>query len=252
LKYALVGYGRMGRSIEQQADSRGHVRVAVVDPATAEQGAHAAIKRPALAGAEVAFEFTSGCVAQENIIALLEADVAVVCGTTGWKQAGSLDEAARKSGAGAVVAPNFSVGMNLFYRLVREAGRLYGAAGLHEPFIFESHHRGKVDAPSGTARQLASILLEVDPRLQRVQEGNPEGRMPDGTLHLASLRVGSEPGSHTVGFDGEFDKIVLSHGARSRAGFALGAVLAAEWLQGKRGLHAFEEVLQDMIERQPE
>ena len=247
MKYAIVGYGRMGREIELQARNRGHTGVAIIDPA-AGGAAHRTIEPEALAGAEVAFEFTCGDAAEENILALLGAGVSVVCGTTGWKRAAALEDEARKHNAGAVVAPNFSVGMNLFYRLVREAGRLYGAAGLHEPYIFEAHHRGKGDAPSGTARQLASILLEVDKRLLRVQEGNPEGKLPDGTLHVASLRAGSEPGSHTIGFDGEFDSVTLHHAMRSRAGFALGAVLAAEWLRGKSGLYTFEDVLQDMIE----
>jgi 4-hydroxy-tetrahydrodipicolinate reductase len=226
--------------------------VAVVDPAAPERGAHASLERKALTGADVAFEFTCGAAAEENIRALLRAGVPVVCGTTGWEQSAALSEEAERSEAGAVVAPNFSVGMNLFYRLVREAGRLYSAAGLHEPFVFEAHHRGKRDAPSGTARELASILLAVDQRLKRVQEGNPRGELADGSLHVVSLRAGSEPGSHTVGFDGEYDKITLAHSARSRDGFALGAVLAAEWLQGRKGLHGFEDVLQDMIEGQPE
>jgi len=252
LKYALVGFGRMGRAIDQQAAKRGHERVAIIDPGAADRGAHAAIGRERLAGAEVAFEFSCGDAAAGNVGALLRAGLSVVCGTTGWQQAAELGAEAREAGAGLIVAPNFSVGMNLFYRLVREAGRLYGAAGLHDPFIFEAHHRGKGDAPSGTARVLASILLEVDGRLQRVQEGNPPGKLPEGTLHVASLRAGSEPGAHTVGFDGEFDRIALCHSARSRDGFAQGAVLAAEWLRGKRGLHTFDEVVQDMIARQPE
>jgi 4-hydroxy-tetrahydrodipicolinate reductase len=239
----------MGRAIEQQAYSRGHARVSIIDPAAKEQGAHAAITAEALEGAEIAFEFTRGETAGSNILALVGAGVSVVCGTTGWNRSAELENAARASGIGAVIAPNFSVGMNLFYRLVREAGRLYGAAGLHEPYIFEAHHRGKADAPSGTARQLASILLETDARLQRVQEGNPEGKLPEGTLHVASLRAGSEPGSHTVGFDSQFDKIELSHAARSRDGFALGSVLAAEWVLGRIGLYTFEDVLQDLIER---
>jgi 4-hydroxy-tetrahydrodipicolinate reductase len=221
--------------------------VAVVDPVTGGQRAHSAIEQETLAGAEVAFEFTSGDVAEANITELLGLGISVVSGTTGWNQTAALEDEARNGSAAAVLAPNFSVGMNLFYRLVREAGRLYGAAGLHEPYIFEAHHRGKGDAPSGTARQLSGILLDVDKRLQRVQEGNPEGKLPDGTLHVASLRAGSEPGAHTVGFDGEFDRITLSHAARSRAGFALGAVLAAEWLPGKCGLFTFEDVLRDLI-----
>ncbi len=248
LKYAVVGYGRMGRAIEEQADKRGHSRVAVIDPASDDSAARPAVAGDALGNAEVAFEFTVAGEAEANVIALLEAGVHVVCGTTGWKPSPALEAAARESAAGAVIAPNFSVGMNLFYRLVREAGLLYGAVRLHEPYVFESHHRGKLDAPSGTARKLASILMESMPGLESVQEGNPEGRLPDGVLHVSSLRAGHEPGSHIVGFDGEFDKITLCHAARSRAGFALGAVLAAEWVVGKKGLHGFEEVLQEKID----
>jgi 4-hydroxy-tetrahydrodipicolinate reductase len=247
-EYAIIGYGRMGRAIEEQADKRGHSRTAIIDPASDEDTAQPGIARDALKGTDVAFEFTAADAAEANVIALLAAGAHVVCGTTGWKPSAALEAAALESAAGAVIAPNFSVGMNLFYRLVREAGLLYGAVGLHEPFVFESHHRGKLDAPSGTARKLASILVESVPDLETVQEGNPEGRLPDGALHVSSLRVGHEPGSHTVGFDGEFDKITLGHAARSRAGFALGAVLAAEWIVGKKGLHGFEEVLQEKID----
>lgn len=246
--YAVVGYGRMGRAIEEQADKRGHHRATIIDPASDEDAAKPVIVKDALEGCDVAFEFTAAEAAEANVIALLNAGVHVVCGSTGWKPSPALAAAARGAAAGAVIAPNFSVGMNLFYRLVREAGLLYGAVGLHQPFVFESHHRGKLDAPSGTARKLASILVEAIPGIATVQEGNPQGRLPDGALHVSSLRVGHEPGSHTVGFDGEFDKITLGHAARSRAGFALGAVLAAEWIIGKKDLHGFEEVLQEKID----
>jgi 4-hydroxy-tetrahydrodipicolinate reductase len=238
----------MGRAIEDQADKRGHRRAAIIDSSPELPSARSTVGKESLAGAEVAFEFTAAGAAEANVTALLEAGVCVVCGTTGWQPSPALEAAARESAAGVVIAPNFSVGMNLFYRLVREAGMLFGAVGLHEPFVFESHHRGKLDAPSGTARKLASILVGAVPGLQEAVEGNPQGRLPAGTLHVASLRAGHEPGSHTVGFDGEFDKIVLSHAARSRAGFALGAVLAAEWIRGRRGLHGFEEVLQEKID----
>jgi 4-hydroxy-tetrahydrodipicolinate reductase len=242
VKYALVGYGRMGRAIEQQASARGHELCAVHDPELGRGGRR--LDQAALEGAEVAFEFSAPAVARDNVAALIAAGVAVVCGTTGWQLEGELLEAARRAPAGVVVAPNFSVGMNLFYRLIEEAARLFGAAGLHDPYVVETHHRGKRDCPSGTARRLAEILVEHDPRLRGVQEGNPEERLPDGTVHVASVRAGAEPGTHVVGFDGPTDRIVLQHSARSREGFALGAVLAAEWLEGRKGLHGFAELLE--------
>jgi len=248
VNYAIVGYGRMGRAVDEQASRRGHRRTCIIDPAPEVEQAVPAIDAASLREVDVAFEFTQPPVAPSNVLALLRAGVGVVCGTTGWQPAGEIERAAQEGQSGAVIAPNFSVGMNLFYRLVREAGRLYGAAGLHQPYLFEAHHRGKRDAPSGTARLLASILLEVDPGLTEVCAGNPAELLPAGTLHVSSVRAGSEPGTHTVGFDGEYDKITLTHSARDRAGFALGAVLAAEWIAGRQGLHGFADVLESMVE----
>ena len=185
--------------------------------------------------------------AEENLLALLGCEVAVVCGTTGWTPGPGLREALDGAAAGVVVAANFSIGMNLFCRVVTQAGRLYGAIGSHDPFVLEAHHRGKRDTPSGTARQLARLLVEADPRLDSIHEGNPSCPLPANVLQVASLRAGSEFGSHTVGFDGEHDRVVLRHDARGRAGFALGAVLAAEWLSGRSGAHDFDEVVDSLI-----
>ena len=144
---------------------------------------------------------------------------------------------------GIVVAPNFSLGVQLFFRLVRQASRLLAAGALFEPFVVESHHRGKRDAPSGTARRLCQILLDTDPGLTEIVEGNPEGRLPAGVLQVSSVRAGAEPGSHLVGFDGEHERIELQHRARGRSGFALGAVLAAEWLRGHRGMVELDDLV---------
>ena len=133
---------------------------------------------------------------------MLEAGLPVVCGTTGWVPSKRIRDAGESSGAGAVIAPNFSVGMGLFYRIVERAARLCGAAAQHQPFILEEHHRGKRDVPSGTARKLAGILLEADPRLREIREGNPPGPMPEHVLQVASLRAGAEAGSHPP-FNGE-------------------------------------------------
>jgi len=243
VNFVLVGHGRMGRSIERLAVERGHRMIRAFDASSIDQ-----LSRSSLADAEVAFEFTKPDAAEQNVHTLLELGVAVVCGTTGWEAGRDLEHAAKD--AGLIVAPNFSVGMNLFYRLVREAGRLYGRAGLHQPYVLESHHRGKRDVPSGTARRLASILIEADGRLNEMVEGNPARPLEPGALQVASVRAGTDPGTHTVGFDGEHDRIVLQHAARSPTGFALGAVIAAEWLRGRSGMHGFEEVLDAGLDRE--
>lgn len=245
LSYALVGYGRMGHAIEAVAGERGHRRVAVIDAAS--PGVR--IDAGRLAGAEVAFEFSVPEAAEANIAALVRNGVSVVAGTTGWSASDALRHAVEESGVGVVIAPNFSVGMNLFFRVVEHAAKLFGRVGLHEPFVHEVHHRGKRDVPSGTARRLARIVVASDPRLERVCEGHPGGPLSPNTLQVVGSRVGREPGSHVVGFSGEHDVVRLAHDARGREGFALGAVLAAEWLPGRRGWHDFDEVLDESVER---
>ncbi len=246
MKYALVGYGRMGREIEAEASGRGHRLVAVLDPGMPHPLAVDAVRRGGPRGAEVAFEFTAPAEAERNVVSLLGAGVAVVCGTTGWNAGGTpVRRAARRSSAGAVIAPNFSVGMNLFYRVVSEAARLYGRAGAYDPFVVERHHRGKKDALSGTALRLAQVVAAAGRR--EIRAGGPEGPVPPGAVHVVGVRAGHEPGLHDVGFDGEHDTVTLTHRARGRSGFAHGAVLAAEWVRGRRGLHSFDDVLDHLL-----
>ncbi|HEX4825450.1 MAG TPA: dihydrodipicolinate reductase C-terminal domain-containing protein [Candidatus Polarisedimenticolaceae bacterium] len=221
MKYALVGHGKMGRAIDEAAGARGHRRVAVVDRA-------GSLSRARLAGADVAFEFTEPRSAEAHVVALLGRGISVVCGTTGWDaKSAAIERAAKRGRAAAIVAPNFSVGVNIFYALVREAAKRSLAAG-YDPWIAEWHHKAKRDAPSGTARRLAALVGSKD-------------------LPVAAVRAGHEPGRHAVGFDGAHDTIVLTHQARGREAFAAGAVLAAEWLKGKKGIHEFDEVLADLM-----
>lgn len=223
MKVAIVGHGRMGVEIAALAASRGHGVVATLDRGDPLDGAR---------GAEVAFEFTEPAAAEANVAALLRSGIHVVCGTTGWDPAkAGIDAIAREAGRGAIVAPNFSIGVNLFFEIVAEAARRLSGTGLYDPWLFESHHRFKLDAPSGTAKRLAAIVDGFG--------GRPTS--------VAAARAGHEPGRHTVGFEGEHDAIVLTHRARGRAGFAAGAVLAAEWLPGKVGLLGFERVLSDLV-----
>lgn len=248
MRYALIGYGRMGRAIDEAATAAGHGRVVAIDPESRDDAVRPAIEPGLLTGVDVAFEFTHPGAAESNVAALLDHGVAVVCGTTGWDAAGdAVRAAAERSEAGAVIAPNFSVGMNLFYSLVRESSRMFGAVGGYEPVVVEDHHRGKRDAPSGTATRLADIMREETD--WRTHAGNPQGALAPGTIHVASVRSGFEPGTHTVGFDGAHEVVSLTHRARGRGGFAHGAVLAGEWIVGRRGVHGFDAVLEDLLKK---
>ena len=146
---------------------------------------------------------------------------------------------------GLVWAANFSVGVNLFYRVVRDAAALLARFPDYDPYILERHHRQKKDAPSGTARALADILSKSG-----LKRGQPEmelrGALADERFHVSAVRAGGIVGDHTVGFDSGTDEILLEHRARSRRGFALGSVLAAEWIATRTGFHSFDAVLEDL------
>lgn len=248
MKVAIVGYGKMGREVEAAAVRRGHSVTARIDPEGGADGVARRLTRASLRGAAVAFEFTAPGSAEANVIALLEAGVAVVCGTTGWSASSrAVALAARRAGKGAVIAPNFSPGMALFAEVVREAARRFLGTGAYDPFVVESHHRAKKDAPSGTALKLAGIVASSAPARTEVVAGMPSGTVRPGAVHVASVRAGHEPGTHTVGFDGAHDAVTLVHRARDRAGLALGAVLAAEWVARRRGIHGFDEVVADWV-----
>lgn len=240
MKLALVGYGKMGRAVESVAMERGHEVVARIDPTldTKDIGAET------LGGADVAIEFTVPGAAVDNIAALAAAGVDVVVGTTGWHE--RLDEAAaavNAAGTGMVHAANFSLGVNLFFRLARTAARMADALGEYDVHIREAHHRHKIDHPSGTAITLADILIEELAGKKSWSATLPDGAPHPQVLYVASERVGETPGSHVVSLEGPDDRIELSHQARTRTGFARGAVAAAEWIRGRSGVFTLDDML---------
>ncbi len=248
MNYAIIGYGRMGRAIEREASRRAHRQMWVRGrPAT---GMPRTMPSRADGGPEVVFEFTSGEAAEENVCQALDAGIAVVCGTTGWARSPALDAAIAGSSAGAIIAPNYSVGMALFCRLVGEAARLFASTGLHDPWIHERHHRAKRDSPSGTACRLAEIVGVAQAEYRGASSGRRAELPAARTISVSSSRAGAESGYHEIGWDGEHDVIELHHRSRGRSGFALGAVLAAEWLVGRRGLHGFDEVVTAILARE--
>lgn len=227
IRLLLVGRGRMGRVIEQLAPARGFQVAAALD--VAENPGATALTRERLAGIGVVVEFTQPEAVLDNVRRVAEAGGRMVVGTTGWYD--RLEEARQiveQNGAGLVYAANFSLGIQLFYRLAREAARLGAPWPQYEPFLVETHHRFKRDAPSGTAqelaRQLAPLLGERLPPIQ-------------------SVRAGYVPGAHEFGLDAEGETLLLRHSARTRQAFAEGALVAARWVAQHAGFKHFSEIL---------
>ncbi len=215
--------------VERVALSRGHDIDARFDIDNNQEAK--GLTTDSLAGIDAAIEFSTPHVALDNLRRLVELGVPTVIGTTGWYE--HLDEVKRavieRNGA-LVYSANFSVGMNLFFRLSREAARLFARYPEYDPFLIEHHHKFKKDAPSGTAIVIESLM---------------RASYADSTPVAVSIRAGHVPGTHEVGFDSEADTITLVHTARSREGFALGAVLAAERIISRRGCFEFSELLFD-------
>jgi 4-hydroxy-tetrahydrodipicolinate reductase len=227
---AIVGYGKMGRMIEALAPQHGfevRVRLDIQDNAG---GAGLTVEK--LRGVDVAIEFSSPMTAAENVRRLAALKINTVVGTTGWYgELPSVRAAVEKSGAGVVYAPNFSVGVNLFQQIVAEAAKRFAARGEYEAWGWEMHHSQKKDAPSGTLLKLAETM---------------RGAGYSRPIDLSSSRAGSVPGTHEIGFDSVGDTITLRHTARSREGFADGALRAARWVIGKKGLFEFQEILGEL------
>jgi 4-hydroxy-tetrahydrodipicolinate reductase len=239
VRLALIGYGRMGHAVESAAASRRHEIVARLD-------AGDPIDRDSLAGADVAVDFTVPDAVTRNAERIAGAGTDLVIGTTGWyERMTDVERIVRTGGVGCLWSPNFSLGVQLFLRLAREAGRLANALEEYDVHVHEAHHRHKLDHPSGTARRLADILVETLDRKASWREGPPEGAPDPAVLWVSTARAGEIPGTHEVGLEGPADSIVVRHVARGREGFASGAVAAAEWVHGRKGFFGMDEMLAD-------
>ena len=220
---ALIGYDKMGHMLEQVALQRGHNILCRVDARPAGPDVFPSIAEAAdiLRRADVAVEFTTPATAPDNIRALWDLGLPVVCGTTGWDTTPLIDHA-RQTGHPLIWTSNYSLGVNILFALNKRLAELMRPYPQYTPSITETHHIHKLDAPSGTAKTLA---LQI------------------GTCPIRSVREGEVPGIHTVTWDSPVDTLSLTHSAKSREGFALGAILAAEWLPAHRGFHTMNEVL---------
>jgi len=223
MKIALIGYGKMGKLIETVAAAKGHTVVGRVNQTNR-------MSKQTIGDADVCIDFSHPDSLVNNLQGCASLGKNVVIGTTGWDNNKQLVEnIIREHNIGCIYAANFSIGVNLFMHIVANAAKLIDSFDDYDVAGIEYHHKHKVDSPSGTAKYLTEVLLKNAPRKKRCD--------------FSSVRCGSIPGIHTIVFDSPADTITLTHEARSREGFAKGAVAAAEWIRGKRGLFTIEDLL---------
>jgi 4-hydroxy-tetrahydrodipicolinate reductase len=234
MRIALIGFGKMGREIDAIAREQGETVACVF-----ELGSE--VRPDALGDVDVCIDFSMPDAVLSNVLAAVQAKRDIVVGTTGWYQ--HLPELRdRVKDSGLLYSANFSLGMNLFFRMVRHAAELMNRATEYDPFVHEIHHRQKVDSPSGTALRLGQILVDSIDRKRAILGKPPEGNINSEMLHISATRAGVVAGTHTVGFDSEADFIELKHVAKTRRGFALGALAAARWLHGRKGIYTMDDV----------
>ena len=235
MKIALIGYGKMGHAIEQIALQRGHEIVSVIDVNNQEDFTSDAFK-----SADVAIEFSMPAVAMDNYRRAFAAGVPVVSGTTGWLEHLPEIKEACKAGQTFFYASNFSLGVNIFFALNKYLAKIMNDFPAYDVRMVETHHVHKLDAPSGTAITLAEGLIDTIERKNKWVEGKEPA---EDEIGICSVREGEVPGIHTVIYESDVDTISITHDAKSRMGFALGAVIAAEFTCGKKGFLTMQDML---------
>ncbi|WP_459188319.1 4-hydroxy-tetrahydrodipicolinate reductase [Parabacteroides sp. APC149_11_2_Y6] len=236
MKIALIGYGKMGKTIEQIAVSRGHEIVSIVDINNPEE-----IHSDNFKSADVAIEFTIPASAFNNYMNCFAAGVPVVSGTTGWlDRIDEIKEKCEKEGKTFFYASNFSIGVNIFFALNKYLAKIMNNFPAYDVKMTETHHIHKLDAPSGTAITLAEGIIE---NMDRKDRWTLETAEQPTDLPIHAIREGEVPGIHEITYESDVDYITIKHDAKSRAGFALGAVVAAEFTAGKKGFLGMEDML---------
>lgn len=233
MKLALIGYGAMGQLVARLANEQGHEVVLTLDIEDAARGVEDLAN--ALRACDVAIDFSVAETVPKNAEACARAGVPLVVGTTGWQsRVSEVRHLVTEHDGALIYGANFSVGVQVFYRIAARAAELFRGLESYDAFIEEAHHKRKRDAPSGTAVQLRNIVA-----------GSLSSDVP-----VTSTRAGYIPGTHRLGFDSAADQIALTHTARSREGFAAGALVAAGWIIGRKGVYEFSEVFDEIVRPQ--
>ncbi len=250
MRLALLGYGRMGKEVERVARIRGIEIVSIIDPNVKPGGIfHTEITKESVKDADVVIDFTSPSSAIANIKKVSSLKKNMVVGTTGWSD--NLEEAkksVKESKTGLIYSSNFSLGVNAYFMIVEQAAKIFNKLEEYDVYGYELHHNQKVDSPSGTAKTTADILLSNIARKKKLV-CHADGKIAPHELSFGSVRAGSIPGTHVVGFDSDSDSIEIMHAARSRSGFALGSIMAAEWVYEKKGFFSMKDFMVDYLKK---
>lgn len=242
-KIGLIGYGKMGQLIHQIALKRGH-QVPVIIDVSCDKATAKDITAESVQEVDVLIDFSVPQEAVNNLKKAASLGKNYVMGTTGWtSQIQEVQKIVQDADIGFIWASNFSLMVQLFFKITREAAKLVNKYEEIDVASWEAHHKHKIDSPSGTAETIGGILLAEIDRKKQLLLDRPEGKINPEDLHLATIRVGEVPGTHAVIFDSDSDTIELKNTSRNRNGFALGAVIAAEFIVNKKGFYDFAEVV---------
>ncbi len=246
MNLTILGFGKMGRIISSLA-LPAHKIVSIIDP-TAPEATHKTVTPEALQNTDVVIDFSHPSAVLSNVGLVAPLKKNIVMGTTGWNdQLSAVQQIVNQCGIGFLYSSNFSIGVALFLKTVERAGQLFNTFEQYDVFTHEFHHRQKADSPSGTALSVGKTLLKTMPKKREIFAETSHEKIAPERLHLTSTRGGYVPGTHEVFFDSEADTVEIRHTARSRAGFASGAIKAAEWLNGKHGFFTMEDYLNDIL-----
>lgn len=242
MKIALIGYGKMGKAIEKIAMARGHEITVRIDKDNQED-----FESPEFAASDVAIEFTTPATAYANYLRSFSRGVPVVSGSTGWlAEMPKVKAMCDRGEATFFWTSNFSLGVNIFFALNRYLAAMMEGFPQYRPSMTEIHHIHKLDHPSGTAITLAEGIMAKDDAIKAWSEA---GDTPAATVHIEALREGEVPGTHIITWESDVDSITIEHKAKSREGFALGAVVAAEWTAGKKGFLTMDEMMHTLVQQ---
>ena len=247
MKIGIIGYGKMGHEIETVAKAKG-INVTTIDPSD-DNANYKEINEESMKDVDVCVDFTHPDSVISNIEKISKFGKNIVVGTTGWYD--KIDEvkgSIENANTGLIWSGNFSVGVNIYFKIIEDAAKIFNNVDDYDVFVHEFHHNKKADSPSGTAVMIGNILKDNIHRKKKIVTEELKRKIEPDELHVSSTRSGSIPGTHVVGFDSAADTIELNHVARNRQGFALGAVMAAQWIKDKKGFYDINDMMKGIIQ----